>query len=150
MVEPPERRRPPRRGGRAGRAVGTKLYVPQPRLGFLLRPRLRQRLTQGTALELVLVCAPAGFGKTSLLGDWARRSQRQVAWLSLDPGDSDPARFWRYVAAALDLACAGIAEQVAALLGGPRSAPPEVVVTALLNTLAVHSDQACWCWATTT
>jgi hypothetical protein len=83
--------------------LATKLHVPQPRPGFLLRPRLLQRLTQGTALELVLVYTPAGFGKTVLLGKWARRSQRPVAWLSLDASDNDPTVFCRYVAAALDL-----------------------------------------------
>src|SRR5215211_909659 len=82
--------------------LATKLHVPRPRPGFLVRPRLLQRLTEGTAGALTLVCAPAGFGKTSLLGDWARRSRQPVAWLSLDGGDSDPTRFWRYVAAALD------------------------------------------------
>ncbi|HEV3496609.1 MAG TPA: hypothetical protein VHA34_09690, partial [Actinomycetes bacterium] len=80
------------------RLLATKLHVPRPRPGFLARPRLLGRLTEGTTRELTLVCAPAGFGKTSLLGDWARRSQRPVAWLSLDGGDRDPARFWRYVA----------------------------------------------------
>jgi LuxR family maltose regulon positive regulatory protein len=138
MVEPPKRRPPHAAAAERDVLLATKLHVPQPRPGFLPRPRLLQRLTLGTALELVLVCTPAGFGKTALLGDWARRSQRPVAWLSLDPGDNDPTVFWRYVAAALDQTCAGMAEQVAALLGGPRSAPPEAVVTALVNTLARH------------
>jgi LuxR family maltose regulon positive regulatory protein len=91
--------------------------------------------------DLVLVCAPAGFGKTALLADWARRSQRPVAWLSLDPGDNDPARFWRHVAAALDRMCPGIAEQVAPLLS--PSAPPsfEGLVTALINELATQPEQ---------
>jgi LuxR family maltose regulon positive regulatory protein len=84
------------------RLLATKLHVPRPRPGFLARPRLTERLTQATAGALTLVCAPAGFGKTSLLGDWARRGRQPLAWLSLDGGDSDPARFWRYVAAALD------------------------------------------------
>ena len=87
--------------------LATKLHVPQPRPGFLPRPRLRQQLAEGMAAELVLVCAPAGFGKTTLLADWARGGQRPVVWLALDAGDNDPARFWRYVAAALDPACAG-------------------------------------------
>jgi LuxR family maltose regulon positive regulatory protein len=84
------------------RLLATKLHAPRPRPGFLTRARLLERLTEGTAGALTLMCAPAGFGKTSLLGDWARRSRQPVAWLSLDGGDSDPARFWRYVAAALD------------------------------------------------
>jgi LuxR family transcriptional regulator, maltose regulon positive regulatory protein len=70
--------------------LATKRHVPQPRPGFLPRPRLLDRLDQGMARELVLVCTPAGFGKTALLGDWARGGRRPVAWLSLDPGDNDP------------------------------------------------------------
>jgi LuxR family transcriptional regulator, maltose regulon positive regulatory protein len=120
--------------------LATKLHVPQPRPGFLPRPRLLEQLAEGAARELVLVCAPAGFGKTSLLGDWARGGQGPVVWLSLDVGDNDPARFWRYVAAALEPACAGIAEPVAALLGGPQP-PLEAVVTALVNALAAQPDQ---------
>jgi ATP/maltotriose-dependent transcriptional regulator MalT len=120
--------------------LATKLHVPQPRPGFLPRPRLTERLAEATALELVLVCTPAGFGKTTLLGDWTRHSQRPVAWLSLDHGDNDPARFWRHVAAALERVCPGIAEQVAGLLG--PSAPPsfEGLVTALVNELAAQPE----------
>jgi len=90
---------------------------------------------------LLLVCAPAGFGKTSLLADWARRGQRPVAWLSLDEGDNDPARFWRHVVAALGRARPGIAEQVAPLLGPPAPASFEGLVTALINQLATQPDQ---------
>ncbi len=103
--------------------LATKLHVPRPRAGFLARSRLLERLTEGTARELTLVCAPAGFGKTSVLGEWAGRSGRPIAWLSLDAGDNDPARFWRYVAAALDPARPGVHQQVAALLQGPTSRP---------------------------
>ncbi len=77
--------------------LATKLHVPRLRPGFLARPRLLERLAEGTTRELTLVCAPAGFGKTSLLADWARQARRPVAWLSLDAGDNDPARFWRHV-----------------------------------------------------
>jgi LuxR family maltose regulon positive regulatory protein len=134
--------RPPPAAAAAERDVllATKLHVPQPRPGFLPRPRLTERLAGGMAGELVLVCAPAGFGKTSLLADWAREGQPRVAWLALDEADNDPARFWRYVAAALDPACAGIAGQVAALFGGPQP-PLEAVVGALINTVAGQPDQ---------
>src|SRR5215207_7074062 len=142
MMEPPRMRPPPHADAAAQRDVllATKLHVPQPRPGFLPRPRLLQRLAEATARELVLVCTPAGFGKTSLLADWARAGQPRVVWLSLDPGDNDPARFWRYVAAALDPACAGVAEQVAALLRGPQP-PLQAVVTALVNALAAEPDR---------
>jgi LuxR family maltose regulon positive regulatory protein len=73
--------------------LATKLHVPGPRPGSVPRLRLADRLDEGLGRGLVLVCAPAGSGKTALLADWARRAQRPVAWLSLDEGDNDPARF---------------------------------------------------------
>jgi hypothetical protein len=57
---------------RGRRPVGTKLHVPRPRPGFVPGPRLLERLTEATAHALTLVCAPAGFGETSLLAEWAR------------------------------------------------------------------------------
>src|SRR5262249_34493883 len=80
----------------------TKLHVPRPQPGLVARPRLAEALGEGLARGRVLVCAPAGFGKSALLADWARGAGRPVAWLGLDGGDSDPARFWRYVVFALD------------------------------------------------
>jgi LuxR family maltose regulon positive regulatory protein len=117
------------------RLLATKLHVPRPRPGFLARRRLLERLTEGTAGALTLVCAPAGFGKTSLLGDWVRRSQQRVAWLSLDGGDSDPARFWRYVAAALDTVRPGVGQRADPLFQGAQPSP-EAVLTMLVNELA--------------
>jgi LuxR family maltose regulon positive regulatory protein len=121
--------------------LATKLHIPRPRPDFLARPRLLEQLAQGTARELTLICAPAGFGKTSLLGAWARGSHRPVAWLSLDQGDSDPARFWRYLAAALDGLRAGIHQQVAALLQGPQQPPFEPVLTVMVNELVALPDE---------
>jgi LuxR family transcriptional regulator, maltose regulon positive regulatory protein len=121
--------------------LATKLHLPRPHPGFLPRRRLLDRLAEGAARELTLVCAPAGFGKTSLLGDWARRSQTPVTWLSLDAGDNDPARFWRYVAAALDPVCQGIGRLVAARRGGPSPASLEAVVMVVVNEVAGLSDQ---------
>ena len=121
--------------------LATKLHVPPGRAGFVARPRLRDQLDEGLARRLMLVCAPAGFGKTALLADWARRSQRPVAWLSLDQGDNDPARFWRHVTAALDQALPGIAERLVGLLGPPAPRSFEWLATALVNELADQSDQ---------
>jgi LuxR family maltose regulon positive regulatory protein len=112
--------------------LATKLHVPRPQPGFVPRPRLAARLEEGLARGVVLVCAPAGFGKTALLAGWARHGGRPVAWLSLDAGDSDPARFWRYVVAALDRARPGLAGRAGPL--PPRSF--EGLVTAVINELA--------------
>jgi LuxR family maltose regulon positive regulatory protein len=121
--------------------LATKLHVPRPQPGFVPRPRLVQALSQELARGRVLVCAPAGFGKTSLLADWARSGGRPVAWLSLDAGDNDPARFWRYVIAALDQAQPGIAERLGPLLGPPAPRSFEGLVTALINELAIQPGQ---------
>ena len=94
------------------------------------------------AHELTLVCTPAGFGKTTLLADWARASPRPVAWLSLDEGDNDPARFWRHVAAALDAARSGIADRIAPLLRGLQPAPVEALAATLVNELAELAEEA--------
>jgi LuxR family maltose regulon positive regulatory protein len=112
--------------------LATKLHVPGPQPGFVPRPRLVEALGEGLARGRVLVCAPAGFGKTALLADCARGVGRPVAWLGLDGGDSDPARFWRYVVAALDRARPGLAGRV----GPPPSRSFEGLVTALINELA--------------
>ena len=117
--------------------LATKLYVPPPQPGFVPRPRLTARLDEGLACGLTLVCAPAGFGKTSLLAGWTHRGQRPVAWLSLDAGDNDPARFWRHVVAALGRVQPQAAERIAPLLGPPAPPSFEGLVTALINELAV-------------
>ena len=118
----------------------TKLYLPRTPLGFVLRPRLVEQLDEGLARELVLVCAPAGFGKTALLADWSQRGQRPVAWLSLDAADNDPVRFWRHVAAALDRVRPGVAERVGPLLAGPSRTSFDGFVSALINELVGHPD----------
>ena len=121
--------------------LATKLHVPRPQPGFVPRPRLAAALDEGLARQLVLVCAPAGSGKTVLLADWAGRDGRLVAWLSLDAADNDPARFWRHVVAALDRVRPGIAERVGSLLGPPAPPSFEGLVTALVNELAAQPGE---------
>ena len=120
--------------------LATKLHVPASRPGQVPRPRLTARLDKGLARGLILACAPAGYGKTVLLADWARGGGHPVAWLSLDAGDNDPARFWRHAVAALDQARPGIGERVAPLLGPPAPSSFQGLVTALINELA--TDEA--------
>ena len=124
--------------GQAGGLLATKLYLPPPPPGWVARPRLVDALEAGLARGLMLVCAPAGFGKTALLAGWARAGRRPTGWLSLDEADNDPARFWRHLIAALDRACPWVAGPLAP---PPGSAPPpslEALVTALINALAAR------------
>ncbi|MGH9380800.1 MAG: LuxR C-terminal-related transcriptional regulator [Thermoanaerobaculia bacterium] len=113
----------------------TKLRVPRVRPDHIGRARLVERLDEDVAQGLALVCTPAGWGKTTLVADWAGRTGRLVAWVTLDPEDNDPARFWRYVAGALEHAAAGVAERVLPLLGPPSVASGQGVVTAMVNAL---------------
>jgi LuxR family transcriptional regulator, maltose regulon positive regulatory protein len=144
---------PPKAAGNLGDSLvpapllETKFYVPRSRHGLVLRLRLSERLDRGAAAKLMLVSAPAGFGKTTLLTEWlaagpaAPADQRAAAWLSLDRGDNDPASFWTYVIAALRTAASGVGEGALALLQAPRSPPIETVLTVLLNDLgAVAGD----------
>ena len=116
--------------------LATKLHLPRPQPGLISRPRLAEALGDGLAGALILVSAPAGFGKTALLADWIRRDGQAAAWLSLDAGDNDPVRFWRHVAAALDRLLPGISAQVGPLLGPPAPPSFDGLVTALVNELA--------------
>ena len=118
--------------------LATKLHMPGPRPGFVPRSRLAERLDEGLGQGLVLVCAPAGSGKTALLAEWARGGDLPAAWLSLDTGDNDPVRFWRHAVAALDGVCPGIGERVAPLFGPPAPAAFEALVTAVINELAAR------------
>src|SRR4051812_34898636 len=81
--------------------LATKLYLPPPRPGAVPRPRLLARLDAGLGRRLTIVSAPAGFGKTTLVGAWVAACGRPTAWLSLDDGDSDPVRFLTYLIGAL-------------------------------------------------
>ena len=87
--------------------VDTKLYAPRLRPGLVARPQLIERLARGAVLNLTLISAPAGFGKTTLLAEWLASlpaGERSVGWLSLDEADSEPATFWTYLISALQTA----------------------------------------------
>ena len=120
--------------------LATKLHVPGLGPDLVARQRLHERLDEGLGRGLVLVCAPAGYGKTVLLAAWIQRARSPAAWLSLDAGDDDPARFWRHLLAALDRAQPGVADRVGPLLGPPAPASFEPLVTAVINELATRPD----------
>ena len=125
----------------AGPLLETKLHVPRWRRSLVARPRLSERLSRGAESALILVSAPAGFGKTTLLAEWlavAAAGGRSVAWLSLDQRDNDPALFWTYLVAALN---AGAPGEGAGTLLQPPQPPNEAGLVALLNDLdAISND----------
>ncbi len=89
-------------GGAPFELVVSKLRCPSPRPGAVRRSQLIERLARGEPRPVVLVVAPAGYGKTTLLAQWAERSGQAFAWVSLDGRDNDPKVLLTYVAEALD------------------------------------------------
>jgi LuxR family transcriptional regulator, maltose regulon positive regulatory protein len=118
---------------RAGHANGPellaeKLRVPRLSLAILRRRRLTDLIDQAAGHRVTVVSGPAGAGKTVACGSWASAgpASRRVAWLTLDAGDRDPARFWSYVQAALTRAGGAPADAVGALRPQqvPAAGPP--------------------------
>jgi LuxR family maltose regulon positive regulatory protein len=111
--------------------VETKLFLPRPRGDAVGRPRLTELLEQGRRARLILVSAPAGFGKTTLLARWLAEAegQRAVAWLSLEDADSEPARFWTYLVTAVQRAVPEVGASALALLQTRQPALDTVLAT---------------------
>lgn len=136
----------------------TKLHIPRLRAELVQRPHLVSRLDASRHFPLTLVSAPAGFGKTTLLAEWAIHATGakptaypstslsspdqpsttqpvEVIWISLDAGDNDPSRFLASLVAAFRRARPGLAPLADTMLGASAPAAPERVLTELLNDL---------------
>ncbi len=100
--------------------LATKLHRPQLPAHFLRRQRLLDQLEENRELPLVMVSAPAGYGKSTLVAEWLEGSDRPVAWLSLDPGDSDLSVFLRYVLSAIETLFPGACAVTRAALAAPK------------------------------
>jgi len=97
--------------------VFSKLQPPAARRGTVIRQELLDRLSEDNGTKLVAVVAPTGWGKTSLLAQWCTASETgRTAWVSLDPGDNDPARFWAHILAAMNMAAPEIGFEALQLL----------------------------------
>lgn len=136
----------------------TKLHMPPLHHDLVPRPRLIERLDEGLTCKLILVSAPAGFGKTTLVAKWLQekgedRATRQtdesyssppsppiqhpfrVVWVSLDEGDNGPTRFWSYVISAVAELQTGIGRHAFELISAPQPPPLESTLTLLINDL---------------
>jgi LuxR family maltose regulon positive regulatory protein len=119
----------------------TKLTPPRMRSEHVPRRTLLAALRAGSARKLTLIAAPAGFGKSTLLAEWAATEpESAVAWLSLDRTDNDPARFFTYLAAALGRVAPELGERALVALRSPGADLVAVVLPLLLNQLA-HLDR---------
>ncbi len=119
-----------------------KLAPPQGREGLIERSALLSSLDALASKKLALVSAPAGYGKTSLLAAWSMRCPPgTVAWLTLDPGDDDPIRFWAQVAQTIDRTRPGVGRHAATILG-TRGPDAELALHELLEDLALTAPLA--------
>ena len=116
--------------------LDTKLNIPPLRENRVLRPRLIDRLNAGLGRKMSLISSPAGFGKTTLMSEFAAGCDRPVAWISLDEDDNDSTRFTAYLIAALRTVKQGFGESVYTMLQAPKPERIESLLTVLINEIA--------------
>ena len=120
--------------------LATKLYIPPPPPIVVPRPRLIERLNEGLHRKLTLISAPPALAKPRWSAPGSPGATAPVAWLSLDEGDSDPARFLTYLVAALRTIAPQIGAGVLGVLQSPQPPPTEPLLTALLNDITTIPD----------
>jgi LuxR family maltose regulon positive regulatory protein len=114
----------------------TKISIPQIPLGSINRPRLTEQVHRGVEGPLTLLAAPAGFGKTLLLLEWAKEARHPVAWLTLNGDDNDLGRFIRYLIGALQTLEARLGEEALDFTQSSNGSGLEVGLTLLINEIS--------------
>ncbi len=115
--------------------LSTKLSIPPLRSRLVQRPRLLQKLSQGLECGFVLISAPAGYGKTTLLTSWLSQTKYLNTWLSIDDSDNEPTRFLTYLAAALQKIDPKIGYPIESTSGFDSQLDNEAYLTKLINGL---------------
>ena len=123
--------------------IKTKFSAPQMRTGLVSRPRLLTLLAEGVSRTLTLICAPAGYGKTTMLAEWIASPDKvvdglppEICWLSCDPNDNDPALFLNYLIAALKKNLSAPDNASFSVLSVFPLPPIQTVLSLLINDLA--------------
>ncbi len=116
--------------------LATKLFIPKLRSSIINRNRLTDRLNDGLQNKLTLICAPAGFGKTTLLIDWISKSNRPAAWISLDKTESDPLCFLKYLSGALQTIEKDIGKSTLTMLEAHESLSLESIAMNLISEIS--------------
>jgi LuxR family maltose regulon positive regulatory protein len=116
--------------------LATKLFIPPTRSHLVSRVRLLELVEQGAELKLTLICAPPGFGKTTLVAEWHQaHSDQPLGWISLDEADNEPVRFLRYLVAAFRTFAFDECEALLRELDSPQPVGVEAILTSLINVL---------------
>ena len=121
----------------------TKFHIPSVRAGIVPREGLVDLLVRGRQQKLTLLDAPAGFGKTTLLAEWCASpsEERAFAWVTLDPADNDPVRFWTCAIDALESLEPGTGARAREALQASPAALLDVALPLLLNDLALFEQR---------
>jgi len=120
--------------------LATKLFVPPVRPGLVSRQRLIDQLNGGGQRKLILVSAPAGYGKTTLVSSWLRETKIHSAWISLDEGDNDPVRFFQYFITALQRVIPAIGEGLISTSQGVLAVSFDISINVLINEITNHAN----------
>ena len=122
----------------------TKLSPPPVRADRIARSRLVQQFNASLERPLMLVCAPAGYGKTTLLGEWLASqlgAGLTFGWFSIDEDDNDPSRFLTYLAATFSTVDGLDVDDVLTMLLSPQPPPSKIILTALISRLEAFSGR---------
>ena len=119
----------------------TKLHAPPVRERWVARTRLLQKLNAVSNQKLILICAPAGYGKTTLLSQWVNLRNEPVGWLSLDEGDNDITQFIRYFLAAIQEIDPNVGALIPEMLQPPRPLSGSAIWIVLINDLAASEKE---------
>ncbi len=122
----------------AAPVLATKLFAPPLRSALVLRQRLIDQLNAGSQRKLILVAAPAGYGKTTLISSWLHETNIPSAWLSLDEDDNDPIRFFQYFITALQRIIPTIGGDLMGMLQERQSF--DTPINLLINEITSHAE----------
>ena len=111
----------------------TKLHIPSAGNNTVHRSELFEKLDMGLSRKLILISAPAGFGKTTLLSDWIHQNQVPTAWFSIDKGDNDPVEFLSYIISGIQSIQIEFGQSALQILKSPNKPANESITGLLIN-----------------
>jgi LuxR family maltose regulon positive regulatory protein len=115
--------------------LSTKLYIPNIPSGFVYRPALAKKMDLALEKRLCLISTPAGYGKTTLIGSWAKQREHPLAWISLDEGDNNFVRFFTYLVNAIQTAVKEFGQGLLGRLTSSHGMPHDQIMILLINAL---------------
>jgi len=119
----------------------TKLFIPPLREETISRSRLIELINKNINKKVLLVSAPAGFGKSTLLAEWVAQTKLPVAWISLDQTENDPINFLTYLISSVQSIYEGLGGAILGALLSPSSPPVVNLLYAWINEISEHASE---------